>query len=250
MSDLVIAPVAGQLGDYADPAVFVELALTRAKEWLIEAVEHGEIEQIVELKSQAEAIRSYTVQKQLGKDAELNAAEIVRRAERGLGLAIRKGQAEGTIRVPGVRETKANQYGKSAAANDVGSSSPSEFFQNDSEREGSYAVTDDVPTEQFEQAIAAARDEKNLSRANVVRKVKGEPTPKPADRSEWHYRTERINADRVINEAINLLEGVASALAHIKDDLPSIEKDKRLAWSEALREPLAVINRFKKELKA
>jgi hypothetical protein len=54
-----------------------------------------QIEQIVELKSQAEAIRVYTVQKQLGHDAELAAAEVVHRAERCIGLAIRKGQAEG-----------------------------------------------------------------------------------------------------------------------------------------------------------
>ena len=50
---------------------------------------------------QAEAIRSYTVQKQLGRDVELNAQEIVRRAERGLGLAIRKGQVDGTLQKPG-----------------------------------------------------------------------------------------------------------------------------------------------------
>ena len=37
----------------------------------------------------------YTAQKQLGKDAQLAAAEIVRRAERGIGVAIRRGQQNG-----------------------------------------------------------------------------------------------------------------------------------------------------------
>ena len=69
----------------ADPAEFVVQACQRAKAWLREALEHGEIEQIAEIKSQAEAIRVYTTQKQLGTDAQLAAAEIVRRAERGIG---------------------------------------------------------------------------------------------------------------------------------------------------------------------
>lgn len=248
MSDLAIAPVAGSLGDYHDPAVFVELALTRAKEWLVQCVDHGDIESIVELKSQAEAIRAYTVQKQLGKDTELNAQEIVRRAERGLGLAIRKGQAEGTVAKPGASHFQGNQWTR-GETNDVGSTtSPLRYFQNDSEREGSYAVTDGVADDQFEQAIEEAREEKNLSRANVVRKVKGEPKPKPADRSEWHYGTQRIQPERVIEEAIALLEGVASGLSLIKDDIPSIPIDKRLEWIEALKGPLAVINHTRKVL--
>lgn len=249
MTDLAIAPVAGQLGDYSDPTVFVELALTRAKEWLVEAVEHGQIDAIVELKSQAEAIRTYTVQKQLGKDAELNAQEIVRRAERGLGLAIRKGQAEGTV-------SRVGDKGHRSAALDKSSSKVrAKDYASNAELSGNgagiYDMTDDVDDDTFERAISVAREERNLSRANVVRKVKGEPKPKPkpADRSDFHYRTRRIDAVRVIEEAVNALEGVASALALIHEDVPSLDTEKRLAWSEALREPLAVINRFKKELK-
>lgn len=244
MTDLVIATAPGSLADYADPAAFVELALTHAKEWLVQCVEQGDIESIVELKSQAEAIRVYTAQKQLGKDAELTAAEIVRRAERGLGLAIRKGQAEGTIRTQGVTNYRPGQH--IGVANVL---SPVDVAPNTNERSDVYAVTDNVSDEQFEDAITAAREEKNMSRANVVRKVKGEEKPKPADRSEWHYGTQHIKAERVVEESITLLEGVASALALVHEDIPSLELQKRLAWSEALREPLAVINRFKKELK-
>ena len=87
----------------ADPGEFVVQACEWAKAWLAEALEHGEIEQIAELKSQAEAVRVYTAQKQLGKDAQLAAAEIVRRAERGIGVAIRRGQQDGQIAKPGDR---------------------------------------------------------------------------------------------------------------------------------------------------
>ena len=54
----------------ADPAGFVVQACERAKAWLREVLEHGEIEQIAEIKSQAEAVRAYTTQKQLGTDAQ------------------------------------------------------------------------------------------------------------------------------------------------------------------------------------
>ena len=48
----------------------------------------------------------YTTQKQLGKDAQLAAAEIVRRAERGIGVAIRRGQQNGEIARRGDRGSR------------------------------------------------------------------------------------------------------------------------------------------------
>src|SRR5215470_13528498 len=96
-TELALAADLDVIDRCADPAEFVVQACQRAKAWLTEALERGEIEQIAEIKSQAEAVRVYTTQKQLGRDAQLAAAEIVRRAERGIGLAIRRGQANGEI---------------------------------------------------------------------------------------------------------------------------------------------------------
>ena len=47
--------------------------------------------------------------KELGRDAELAATEIVRRAERGLGLCVRRAQAEGWMAVQG-QSPPGNQY--------------------------------------------------------------------------------------------------------------------------------------------
>jgi hypothetical protein len=168
----------------ADPAQYVLLACERAKTWLTHALDHGDIEQIVELKSQAEAIRVYTAQKQLGKDAELSAAEVVRRAERGIGLAIRKGQEAGEIRKRcengGRTEYRERHEHLAPEENKV---SPKAFVANTSEGVAIYAVTDDVSDEQFESAIEQAKDEGNLSRANVVRKVRNITGPEtPAER--------------------------------------------------------------------
>jgi hypothetical protein len=159
----------------ADPAGFVVQACQRARAWLREALEHGEIEQIAEIKSQAEAVRVYTTQKQLGKDAQLAAAEIVRRAERGIGVAIRRGQQTGEI------ARRGDRGGRSASGVDAGNpndrcddhlGSPGSFFRHADERADTYAMTDGVSDTDFEDALGEAKAEGNLSRANVVRKIR------------------------------------------------------------------------------
>lgn len=167
MTELVIAgPSAVEAA--ADPARYVLKACERAKTWLAQALDHGDIEQIVELKSQAEAIRVYTMQKQLGKDAELSAAEIVRRAERGIGVAIRKGQEAGQIARP--HETR---YRPRHDLRDANIISPQTYLgTNGQEATDTYTMTDGVTGDEFDAVIEEAKSEGNLSRANVVRKVK------------------------------------------------------------------------------
>jgi hypothetical protein len=247
--DLALITDPGELDRLADPGAFVLLSCERAKEWLSNCIAHGEIEQIVELKSQLEAIRVYTATKQLGRDAELAAQEIIRRAERGIGVCIRKGQETGEILRRGQVHHHGNQWtgGDSTERTNSNRRSPLDYVTPGPERAGVYAVTDDVTDEQFEEAITQAKAEGNLSRANVVRKVKGTPAPKPPDRHEMHYRARRINVERIINETIAMLEGIASGLALI-EDVSSLDADQRLEWLEALTKPLAAINHFKKEL--
>lgn len=170
-----------------DPAGFVVQACQRAKAWLTEALEHGQIEQIAEIKSQAEAVRVYTTQKKLGKDAQLAAAEIVRRAERGIGVAIRRGQQTGEIARRGDRGGRRGIHGRNPNDRcDDHLGSPGSFFRHADERADTYAMTDGVSDASFEDAIGKAKAEGNLSRANVVRKVRQHRTaapPRPRDRA-------------------------------------------------------------------
>lgn len=172
-AELALAAEPGALEGAADPAVFVVQACERARDWLREAAANGGIEEIAELRSQAEAVRVYAMQKQLGRDAQLSATEIVRRAERGIGMAIRRGQQCGEIRCkgqgggqpPGAERPRADKTRSSPEA----FASPAELSGNGA---GIYHMTDDVPGEDFEQALAQARAEGNLSRANLVRKIR------------------------------------------------------------------------------
>ena len=80
-----------------------------------------------------------------------------RRADRCIGLAVRKGQAEGRI----------NKHGdqRSDQVHEADLRSPKEFFSNHSENSDTYAMTDGVTDEQFEAAIAAAKAEVSGSAA-------------------------------------------------------------------------------------
>ena len=174
-ADLALAADPDMIERSADPAGFVVQACQRAKAWLQEALEHGEIEQVAEIKSQAEAVRVYTTQKQLGKDAQLAAAEIVRRAERGIGVAIRRGQHSGEIARRGDRGSRGapGVYGGNPGdrrGEHLGS--PAGYFQHGDERADAYAMTDGVSEADFEDALGRAKAEGNLSRANVVRKIR------------------------------------------------------------------------------
>jgi len=108
--------------------------------------------------------------------SHLNAAEFLRRAERGLGVAIREGQERGEV------ETKHDATVR-AALICKGTKSSEDFVQQrvsdlltKTESTGGrssdfsvFALTDGVSDEQFAEALAEAKDEGNLSRANVAR---------------------------------------------------------------------------------
>lgn len=174
-ADLALAADPSIVERAADPATFIIESCERAKAWLAGVLEHGDIDTIVEIKSQAEAIRVYTMSKQLGKDAQLSATEIVRRAERGIGVAIRKGQAAGDIRTrrDGGPRPHENLPGGSRKVSKPG---PTDFATEDElygNGAGIYQLTDNVSEQEFEAALAEAKAEQNLSRANVVRKARG-----------------------------------------------------------------------------
>ena len=175
---LAVDPVA--MERVIDPGGFVVRVCEQAKALLEEALERGQLEQIAEVKSQAEAVRVYTVQRQLGRDAQLAAAEIVRRAERGIGVAIRRGQAAGQIRRRG--DHGSARMAGNGDGNTISKPGPGDFASAVELRgngAGIYHLTDGVSDEDFEEAVAAAKAEQDLSRANIVRKIRQRRSPAP-----------------------------------------------------------------------
>lgn len=187
-ADLALAADPAMIERAEDPAEFVIQACQRARTLLRQALDRGDIDQIAELRSQAEAIRVYTAQKQFGTDAKLAAGEIVSRADRGLGLAIRRGQAAGEITKQG--DHQGNQHRNGRTYNS-GSSKPvpTDFapgmeLYGGGGKPGIYRLTDGVSEQEFEDALAQAKAEGELSRANVVRKIRQRRAPATGDDRE------------------------------------------------------------------
>lgn len=168
-ADLALAADPSVVERAADPAEYIVQCCERGKWWLKAALERDDMEAVLEAKAQAEAIRVYTVSKGYGADAKLSAEEIIRRAERGLALAVRKGQRDGTVRGNG-------QYEDDDLGADTGNTTskiaPGDWVGHGGTRSETYAMTDGVSDEDFEDALAKAKNEENLSRANVVRKAR------------------------------------------------------------------------------
>jgi hypothetical protein len=183
--ELALAADPGFIERSADPGEFIIQACERARTWLREALDNGEIDQIAEVKSQAEAVRVYTMQKQLGKDAQLSATEIVRRAERGIGVAIRRGQAAGEIR--GRHQGKRTQraVGNGPLRSPTEFASQHELSPGGSDQAGIYDLTDGVSDDDFEGAVCDAKAEGSLSRANVARKARARSRAKAKEPGEW-----------------------------------------------------------------
>jgi hypothetical protein len=219
VTDLAIPEdYAAEIERAADPAAYVIQACERAKVWLAQVLDHGDIDAIVELKSQAEAIRVYTMSKQLGQDAAIAAGEIVRRAERGIGLAIRKGQEAGEIAKRGENPYRGNQYHHPGEAAEERSSKklPSDFLSKDELAKAAYPMTDNVTPEQFESAISAAKAEGNMTRTNVVRKIQ-DPTP-TAPEPQAAGRNRKPLPDALRDAAVKALRAVEAVHRLTQDD--------------------------------
>lgn len=271
----------------ADPGAFMEQACARAKDWLVQAIDHGEIDQICEMKAQADAIRVYQAAKGNALDAGLSAAEIVRRCERGIGLAIRKGQEAGQIAKKGEHVFQGNQHGPVVVDPQETNSSPSDYFTNASERASAYAMADGVTDDQFEEAVAEAKAEKNLSRNNITRKVKsqangGEERWAKVRRlaSEGYSsrqiaesigitfdalragcrrqdidvpadkvvgKTRRLDHERIVSETCTSLDGLVMGLGLV--DIDALDVGQCADWATSLSSSITALTRFKNQLK-
>lgn len=149
---------------------------------LREAARAGEPADVMaSYKDQAAAIADLSKRIDVSKDAVLDAQVLQRRAERGLGVAIRQGQEDGTIETPAEAAQRGARVrneshgwgdglanGKTIKPKPTDFASPSELSRSD---RGIYALADNGTDDDFEIAVTEAREEGNVSRANVVRKL-------------------------------------------------------------------------------
>jgi len=153
--------------------IAVTAYLSDARDRLALALEATGPEAVAALKAEIATAAEATKQLGLSKEIQTDAQEMVRRAEFALGKAIRAGQERGEIakspRLTGGGTVRPSRYPTSSKPSDF--ASHGELVGNDGA--GIYGLSDGVTEPQFEAALSDAREEGNLSRANVVRKIKG-----------------------------------------------------------------------------
>lgn len=169
--------------------VAVTSYLQRARDWLTRAVDETGPEQIAAAKAEIATAAEATKQLGLSKEIQLDAQEMVRRAEYALGKAIRKGQKEGTIETLRDARSRAGRSstGRHPDINTVSKRPLSEFASRDDligNGAGIAHLSDGVDAPEFDAALAQAKAEGNVSRANVVRKLKGQNQDAPATREQ------------------------------------------------------------------
>lgn len=171
--------------DPASREVAVTSMLDQARQWLERAKESTPPAQdVAEFKAFVATVAEAAKQKKLSEDIQLDAVEMVRRSERALGIAVKQGQESGAIQSKTNMQFRGNQHANRPDGS-VGMPSPDQFFSGGGERTAVYAVTDNVTDAEFEEAVTAAKEEGNLSRANVVSKVQSLTAYKETHDEKW-----------------------------------------------------------------
>ena len=241
-----------ELDTYAprDREVAITGMLDQAHTWLAHAVESSAPAQDIAnfkafIATAAETAKRLRVSKEIQVDAEV----MVRRSERALGQAIRSGQERGEIRTQGRRDFTVNQFTDGLPV-DSGKStlSPTEFA-TEAELGGNgggiYAMTDDVTDADFEAALDEAKDEGNVSRANVVRKVKSDIERPP---SPPKYGGNRRKQLAVLDALINGLGGLVIVAEEIRDLDSTVTNEEATRLTSDLSTAIKSLNRINKLL--
>ena len=231
-------------------AMAITSMLAEARSWLAHAKEATEPRTIVNFKAQMATVAEASKQLGLSKDIQLDAVEMVRRAERGVDLAIREGQARGDVSKVGDFARRSShtrlKNGREEHVNGVdpdetySKARPSDFLPNANERSHAYALGG-VSEEQFEDAIAEAKDEGNLSRANVVRKAKKKSSPE-SKRHDLLRNTHHHNPARIVEQTAIALDGLAMGLALVTPG--SVPEDSKAEHTQVMKDAISKIRTF------
>lgn len=144
--------------------------LTTAIAALSEAVDFMPINEVASVKAQVATIQTATKELGMSKEAQELAAEAVRRAEWALRRAQKKAQADGEMRtsqsnlIPGGPRSGGSTTTSEAPR-------PRDMFTGEVEYRDALAMGE-LDADEFDEVIAEAKAEGNLSRANVARKAR------------------------------------------------------------------------------
>lgn len=286
-ADLVPAANMADL-DALDPVardLAVSRMLDQAHAWLAHAKEASlPAQDIANFRAFVATAEEASRRVKVSKEIQLDAAEMLRRAERELGLAIKRGQDRGEIR----RRARP----KSSALEDL--ASPYDFVAGGATIDDIHKMADSSE-EAFEAALSDAKAEGNPGRANVVRKIQGKAPPQRGatveqvnqikDLAARGYHSEQIAAEvgisvatvrkrakrhdidlhadavmgqgagkkldstRIAQKTVMAISGVALSLSLIDYDSIIVTPETKEEWDAILKDSLPALTRFSKKIK-
>lgn len=232
--------------------VAITSMLDQARTWLAHAVESTTPAQDIAhfkafIATAAETAKRLKVSKEIQVDAEV----MVRRSERALGQAIRAGQERGEI--GGKANGPAGRVAQQTGNTSLLKPSPTVFASSDElsgNGAGIYAMTDDVTDAEFDEALDRAQDEQNVSRANVVRKVrevqsKTAPARPPAP-PKYGVRRKHL---QVLEALATSLAGIAIAVDEVTQLDSSVTAEEATRLTGDLSASIRSLNRLNNLLK-
>ena len=154
---------------------FITHALQDLKSWLARVAHSTDPAPLAEARAWAATLADATRRRGLGRDVQLDALEMVRRAERGIGVAIRNGQATGTVAKRGSiggRPALGVRGALSGSLRHEEMDRPVQYFPAGGGAQTDAYLMAQVTDEQFDAVLAAAKAAGELGRANVIRKIK------------------------------------------------------------------------------
>jgi hypothetical protein len=258
MSGLAVVEDVAAL-DALDPAsreVALTGILTQSRDWLVRATQATDPARAVsEFKAFISTVAEAAKQKKVSEEIVTEATVMVRRTERALGVAIREGQERGLVESTEEAKLRASYAGVKSRGIDrsventlVTKPRPLDYATgNDLHGNGAgiYHMTDDVTDAQFEEALTEAVQEGNVSRANLVRKIRGEISPLPSAARV----TQKTANNGVLSRTANILSGLRAALSTIQDLDPGITTEEITEWTTELTTTIQELNRIRKLLK-
>lgn len=220
--------------------------LENARTWLATAVEETGPEQIAMAKAQIATAAEATKQLNLSKEIQLDAQEMVRRAEYALDRSIRSARANGEMANPTGPKSSYMRSGKLVNVDrdhePTGISARDLFGGNAEARSDAYQMGAAEP-EDFDEAIEEAKSEGNLSRANVVRKVKqkaGPPTTRDSRADLIEDLAAQGYSSRQMPGKVGVAEGTIRQIA--RDHNIEIPADRSVGNTRRINSTQVVIN--------
>ena len=185
-------------------------------------------------KSAAAMASEYSKRLGVSKDIILDAQVQQRRWERALGVAIREGQEMGVVETPSEARSRATRIRDQINHTNLIKPRPLDYAKAHELQgvrgDGIYAMTDNVDPADFDIALNEARSGGNVSRANVVRKIKEAngtaPVAEPTRKGDPKRAKKQIDT---LRRLVNSLEGTQIIL----DDFTRAGLDPAITDEEA-----------------